>query len=89
MAELPNCPHCGKAAPVWMIFDVGDAASAEFDADGVLIDVEYEPIFGNQVFNCSACKRWRFDLVLEIDGQGTNDEIWYLDARRPEVSDGK
>jgi hypothetical protein len=88
MAELPNCPNCGKAAPVWMLFDVGDGASAEFDADGVMTDVEYEPIFGNQMFKCTACKEWRTDLVLEIDNANKEDEMWYLDAR-PEVSDGK
>jgi hypothetical protein len=87
MASLPSCPHCGKAAPVWMIFDVDDTASAEFDAEGVMTDVAYCPILGSQVFKCSACKEWRSDLVLEVDNPGREDEMWYLDARRA-VSDG-
>jgi hypothetical protein len=88
MASLPNCPNCGKAAPVWVTINVEDVYVATFDENGVQTSVAGNPILGNRAFRCFACMKLRTDLVLEIDGEGTDDEIWYLDARR-EVSDGK
>jgi hypothetical protein len=89
MAELPNCPNCGNAAPVWVVINVDDVYVASFDESGTQTSVAGNPILGNRIYRCAACMGRRADLVLEIDGEGTADESWHLDAYRPEVSDGK
>jgi hypothetical protein len=88
MPSLPNCPHCGKAAPVWVHINVDDVYVAKFDEDGLQTSVAGNPILGNRIYRCAACMGRRADLVLKIEDEGTDDEIWHLDARR-EVSDGK
>jgi hypothetical protein len=88
MTSLPNCPNCGKSAPVWVVINVDDVYVAAFDESGVQTSVAGNPILGDRTFRCFACMKLRNDLVLKIDGEGSENEIWYLDARR-EVGDGR
>jgi hypothetical protein len=88
MTELPSCPNCGKAAPVWVHIHVDDVYVASFSESGGQTSVASNPIMIDQVFRCAACMKQRPDLELVIDGEGSDEETWHLAARR-EVSDGK